>query len=321
MSYSKYKKILSFERSFASYTGETANDKLKVDCWDTLKNNNIKPRQIAKNSHKKCWFNCDRCNHSFDTRLDNVCKNSWCPYCSIQVKKLCDEKDCNHCFERSFASYTETTANDKLKVDCWDTLKNNNMKPRQTAKNSNKKCWFNCDRCNHSFDTRLGDVVCNNNWCPYCKNKTELKLYNWFTENLQKRLLRNIPDNCKSIELKVKREYKPKWCSTEYYDSNKKLKKGRYQYRYDFLLTFILIDNNNEKLECKVIVELDGRQHFEQVSNWESPLLQQIRDKYKEFKARKHGIALIRCFQKDVYYNRNNWDQNLIKDIRSTFFY
>lgn len=124
-------------------------------------------------------------------------------------------------------------------------------------------------------------------------NKTELKLYKWLLKQ----------DNIKD----VKREYKPKWCSTQFRHINKKneFKDGKYQYRYDFLITF-----KNKK---QLIIELDGRQHFEQVRNWKSPLEQQIRDKYKEHLARKKKIPLVRCIQEDVSRDRNNWERKLKK--------
>ena len=122
-----------------------------------------------------------------------------------------------------------------------------------------------------------------------------MKLYNWLLKN-------------KEIKL-IKREYKPHWCSTEYIYRNKgKIKKGKYPYRFDFLLTF-----NNKK---QLIIELDGRQHYEQVSNWTSPLHNQIRDKYKEFKARQHNLDVIRIFQEDVYYEKNNWKSSLRKILK-----
>ena len=63
----------------------------------------------------------------------------------------------------------------------------------------------------------------------------------------------------------------------------------------------------------QLIIELDGRQHFEQVRNWKSPLEQQIRDKYKEHLARKKKIPLVRCIQEDVSRDRNNWGRKLKK--------
>ena len=99
-------------------------------------------------------------------------------------------------------------------------------------------------------------------------------------------------------------KYKPKWCSTEYRTIKKnKFITGRRQYRYDFLITL----KNNKTL----IIELDGEQHFIQVSNWKTPFEQQIKDKYKEFKSRQHNIPLVRCLQVDVYKDCNNWDTHL----------
>jgi very-short-patch-repair endonuclease len=77
-----------------------------------------------------------------------------------------------------------------------------------------------------------------------------------------------------------------------------------------------LITFNNDK---KLIIELDGLQHFKQVRNWKSPLHYQIRDKYKEFKARKYKIPLIRCFQEDVYHNKNQWNIKLEKQLKKYY--
>ena len=78
-------------------------------------------------------------------------------------------------------------------------------------------------------------------------------------------------------------------------------------YSYDFFVTF----QNGKQL----IIELDGRQHFEQVSNWETPLHNQIRDKYKEIKARQHKLKVIRILQEDVWYDRNDWEAILTKKL------
>jgi hypothetical protein len=285
--------INCFNKSFASYDGKTKNGKLKVNCWHPTKNGDIKPRDVAKHARRKYWFQCDVCNHDFDNSLSVILgQNCWCPYCSVPSKKLCGEEYCNYCFNKSFASYKGKTSCGKIKVDCWHPTKNGELTPRNVTISSGKKCWFQCDICNHSFDSVLNNVS-GNMWCPHCKNKTELKLYKWLLKH----------DNIKD----VKREYKPKWCSTQFRHINKKneFKDGKYQYRYDFLITF-----KNKK---QLIIELDGRQHFEQVRNWKSPLEQQIRDKYKEHLARKKKIPLVRCIQEDVSRDRNNWGRKLKK--------
>ena len=84
---------------------------------------------------------------------------------------------------------------------------------------------------------------------------------------------------------------------------------GKYQYRYDFLVTL-----KNKK---QLIIELDGVQHYKQVWKWKSPLEQQIRDKYKEFKAKKHNLDIVRCIQEDVYNDNNKWDIQLLNMLQN----
>lgn len=64
-----------------------------------------------------------------------------------------------------------------------------------------------------------------------------------------------------------------------------------------------------------LLIELDGSQHFKQVSNWQSPEEIQKHDVYKMIQANKHGYSMIRIFQEDVWNNKNNWQENLKKYI------
>ena len=77
-------------------------------------------------------------------------------------------------------------------------------------------------------------------------------------------------------------------------------------YEYDF----IVITEDNDK----IIIEIDGDQHFKQVQNWSSVLFTQIRDKIKEFLAFKNGYHFLRLNQMDIYYNKNNWE-DIIRDF------
>lgn len=275
-----------FKNSFASYDGLTHKGNNKVGCWS--EKNILQPRHVAKNSNKKFWFQCDACPHDFESNLGNVVNGRWCPYCAIPCKLSCNDKGCQHCFNKSFARYDRLTSKGKKKVDCWS--EKNPMKPRDVSICNGNKFWFNCDICSYEFQSAL-DNIKGGSWCPHCINKTELKLYNWLLQHTD-------------VIKEVKREYAPKWCSTEYTHIVKnKFKEGRYPYRYDFLVTF-----KNKK---QLIIELDGPQHYKQVSAWKAPLEQQIRDKYKEFKAKKNKISLIRCIQEDVWMDRNDWQIRL----------
>lgn len=106
------------------------------------------------------------------------------------------------------------------------------------------------------------------NGCAFCKNKTEGKLY---------ALLKNIyPTTCC--------QYKREWCKKVFF------------LPYDFCIP-----------ELNIIIELDGPQHFTQVSNWDSPKNQYENDKYKEECANNNGFAVIRLLQEDVFYDTYDW--------------
>lgn len=249
---------ICLKKSFSSHK--------KSKFWDYNKNK-ISPKEIFLKSDKKGWFICNNCNHKFEIVIKNITEhNKWCSYCSS--KKLCD---CNICLNKSFSS--------NLKSKFWDYEKNN-KKPNEVFKNARKKYWFICKK-NHSFNAALYMISGRNTWCPLCKNKTEMELYEWL-----------------KLKYKINYQARYKWC--------KSLKTNRYL-PFDFVIE-----------ELKIIIELDGPQHFIQISNWQSPDIIQKRDIYKEECAIKNGYKIIRILQEDIYYNRINWKkilQQKIEDI------
>jgi very-short-patch-repair endonuclease len=56
--------------------------------------------------------------------------------------------------------------------------------------------------------------------------------------------------------------------------------------------------------ERKIILELDGKQHFEQIGKWQSPVKNREVDLYKMKCANKNGFSVIRILQEDVYHNK-----------------
>ena len=63
------------------------------------------------------------------------------------------------------------TNKDKNKVECWSDK--NKKKPRDVFKCSNKKYLFDCDECGSEIKITLSGII-RGNWCPICKNKTEI---------------------------------------------------------------------------------------------------------------------------------------------------
>ena len=159
----------------------------------------------------------------------------------------------------------------------WHPTLNGDLKPRELTLQSNKKFWFKCDKCPHPFDAALANIA-NGRWCPVCKNKTEKKLLEFL----------------KTKEMSVEIQLKFDWC--------KNPETGRYL-PFDF------------QVFGKIIIELDGAQHFKQVSNWQSPEDSQERDIYKMEQALNNDKHIIRILQEDVWDDKNDWENKLLEAI------
>ena len=62
----------------------------------------------------------------------------------------------------------------------------------------------------------------------------------------------------------------------------------------------------------RIILELDGAQHFVQVSSWASPEKTNLVDNFKIQKATENGYSVIRVLQEDVWKDQNNWESQLL---------
>lgn len=147
--------------------------------------------------------------------------------------------------------------------------------------NTTTKVIIGCKKCKQDFKQRPNNHIHQGNGCPECINKTELKFFEWFKSK---------------FNYKIKRHYKPKWCRNK--------ENGRI-FEFDFVIK-----------KLKLIIEIDGRQHFEDTLNWETKEFNQKRDKYKMKKALKKGYSVIRIFQEDVYYDKYKWKKDISKYIK-----
>jgi very-short-patch-repair endonuclease len=112
--------------------------------------------------------------------------------------------------------------------------------------------------------------------CPCCYNKTEGNVY--------KEIRKYYPE--------LIFQYRANWCK-----QNK----------------FLPFDMALEKE--KIIIEVDGGQHFRQVRNWRSPEEQQNIDVYKMKCALKNGFSIIRITQEDIYNETIDWQNELLEAI------
>ena len=304
--------------------------------------NTKKARDILKTGGTVLHFKCNKCDHEFSNTAANITKRGdWCPYCGNQ--KLCMRRNCKICCSKSFMTHD--------KAGQWS--KRNIRKPHEVFRSSNSNFLFICDVCDHEFSASLDHIV-KGTWCPFCANKElcddlycftcyeksfqshEQSIY-WSTENeLKSRFVfkkseKKILFNCNicndvfSIGLDCvvrghwctcivnKTETKLyNWLKAKEYDVEKQVKFGwcknpetNRHLPFDFVIE-----------EYKTIVELDGLQHFMQVLDWASPEKTRKNDVYKMKQALKNGYSIIRLLQEDVWKDKNDWKEHLIKKIK-----
>jgi len=323
-------KEIPFEKSFASH--------LKSVYWSDR--NEVKPENCALNSHKKYWFNCDKCEHEFDANLLNINQsNNWCPFC--YNRKLCNSSECNTCFNKSFASHP--------KHIYWSDL--NTCKPIEAIKCSEKKYYFNCDKCHHNLLISLKCISSQGRWCSYCSHQKLCDdincnkcLQNSFASVENSKYLYDKTINprklFKSTNIKHKFECnkcssifetqladitKGVWCPYCYNKTEEKLfneLKNYFNVKRQFKPNWCKNPSTNKFLpydfvieDIKIIIEQDGPQHFKQVGNWQSYELTQKNDFYKMKCANQNGYSVIRILQKDIWHNKYDWLNELLSNI------
>ena len=300
---------MCFDKVFASYKEKTKNGKLKIDCLHPIKNGKINIIEILKQSTKKLWFKCDICNHDFNNRVEHVTRGTWCPYCAH--KQHCTDDNCTFCYKKSFQYILDTKPDIEERMTI---IFSKNITARSLPAHRDHKVTVICKKCNNKKYMAISGIA-QGNGCSTCTNKTEKKLLLWFQKHK------------KTIKIKsIQAQYNPLWCGTKYIYFHKKHKEIKYVYKrfpFDFLIEFY----NNKK----VIIELDGRQHYEDdeylqkrrtkrkkacYRSLPSSLHQQIRDRYKEMQAKKHKLSVIRVKQEDVWKNKNDWQEILMRKIK-----
>ncbi len=322
-----------FEKSFASHK--------KSEYWSNK--NNIKPRDIYKSSDNSYLFNCN-CGHEFEGVLSKISSDRWCPYCCKSSKILCNNKECKKCLERSFAS--------NEKAQFWS--EKNELKPREIIKGTSDKYIFNCT-CGHEFEISLTKILIGR-WCQYCCNPpnklctnddckscfeksfaSEEKVQHWSEQNKLKprevfkcsgtKYLFNCNKN-HTFEIALCKITDGRWCSICKNKTEEKLFQVLIidypNIKHQFKANWCKNPITNKYLPFdfvleteKIIIELDGAQHFKQVSNWRSPEEQYERDSYKMECANNNGYSVIRITQEDVYDDTFDWYKSLKDSIES----
>jgi hypothetical protein len=160
------------------------------------------------------------------------------------------------------------------RISCWS--KKNIINPRMIFKGSETYCMFDCNLCHTEFQTRAYNIL-TGYWCPYCKKKTESKMLEFLS----------------MLDGQWKPQQRFNWCT---------FSKSNHNMPIDFA-----------SIETYVVIEIDGPQHFTQVSNWNHPDDTQEKDIEKIKHCINQRYSIIHISQEDIWNDLYDW-KTVIKD-------
>lgn len=127
--------------------------------WDYVKNT-ISPYEISPGNHKKIWWKCSKCGHSWEAALCSRTgkQKCGCPVCGRQVAGT----------ENNFAVlYPEL-----LEEWCYDK---NERDPYTLLPQSNLKFWWKCKKCEYEWQRDLYHRTQRHGGCPLCAHQVLVK--------------------------------------------------------------------------------------------------------------------------------------------------
>ena len=167
-----------------------------IDEWDWENNsiNNIYPDKLSHGSTKKVHWICKK-GHSFVARVDHrTIMKSGCPYCSGK-KPIIGENDIN-------STHPELCKE-------WDYEKNIDLNPEDYIAGSNKKVYWKCNKCGHSWLAAISARTIKGTNCPVCakQKRTQTKAEKLVADKGS--LLETHPELCEEWDCKLNGELTP----------------------------------------------------------------------------------------------------------------
>lgn len=241
--------------------------------------NELEPSNYLPQSNDMVWWICNKENKC-------GCIHKW--KASIN-KRNGSKRGCPYCANHKWCSHKTLlfTNIEKYKHLWKEWYVEENILEQKYITNtplfSGKKIWWKCLKNEkHIWKAAIQSRTSKNTGCPFCTRKTECMIYDWLI----------------TLYSKVEKEKLFEWTRTN--------TKNGYR-KFDFIIE-----------ELKLIIELDGDQHFRQVHNWESPEIRQKIDIQKMEKALDHGYRIIRIYQIDVYYDIIDWKTAILNAINES---
>jgi very-short-patch-repair endonuclease len=304
------------------------------DIWSDK--NEILPRKVAMNSNKRYYFDCHGCNHDYIQRPSNKTSGQGCPFCSNH--KICGSLSCLFCLKKSCYVYK----------DIWSI--ENKLLPHEVTISNGKKYLFNCQICNHNYDQTPanktigkgcpfcgGQKICGILNCGFCLSKS-CHIYKdiWSINNITRDSVYIKPETI-SISNNKKYIFVCHVCKHDYEQTpGNKTNSGQgcpycVNKTEQMVVCFLKETNINFVRQYKIgdinkfydfylpdkklIIEVDGDQHFKQISNWKSPEENLQNDIQKMKTAIANGISVLRIYQPDIFSDIIDWKDIIKKNL------
>lgn len=150
--YCSNKKVLKGYNDLATLNPEVAAE------WNYEKNGDLKPSDFVVSSGKKVWWKCKTCGHEWEAIICNRSSKhnqTKCPVCTHQVL---------------VPGVNDLATVYPQLMEEWD-FKKNTLNPHEISGGTNKKAWWICKECGHSWQTSIPVRTKMNGGCPKCRHK------------------------------------------------------------------------------------------------------------------------------------------------------
>lgn len=138
---------------------QTVNPELAKE-WDFEKNN-LNPSEVSAGSHKKAWWNCKKCGHSWYAYIYGRNNGNGCPRCGKkkQIKKYKETRLEN-------GKNTLLAKRPDLAEE-WDIERNGMLTPEQVTFSTAQKVHWKCKKCGYSWKATVNGRN-SGKGCPVC---------------------------------------------------------------------------------------------------------------------------------------------------------
>lgn len=122
--------------------------------WDSSKNGDLTPYDVAMTSRERVWWKCAKCGASWQAPPERLCRGHGCPYCSGNRRG--ETNSLAHLHPELAAS--------------WATDLNSGISPSDIVAGTPKKFWWKCNVCGEVWNASPASRIGGTN-CPYCAGR------------------------------------------------------------------------------------------------------------------------------------------------------